>query len=165
MPVTASPAFRLALTTLSSVRDNVYLGVAGACAEQEASSPLSLSITTPDDVQIVVPVDQTGGTSNAGDIVSVATATGGDGSYTYSWSLIELADATNEYSIASQGTTTNATYQDATVSTSFSNVVPPPPNPPPSPPPPADYRVSCTVTDGNGDTVTELAEFQIAAVG
>lgn len=149
------------------VRDNVYLGVAGACAEQEAnaSSPLSLSITTPDDVGIEVPMGQTGATSNAGDIVSVATATGGDGSYTYSWTLIEEEDPTNEYSIASQGTTTNATYSDATISTSFSNVMPPPPAPPPMPPPPARYAVACTVTDGNGDEVTETADFQVEVVG
>jgi len=145
----------------------MYLAVAGACAEQEAnaSTPLSLSITTPDDVELVVPAGQTGATSSAGDISSVATATGGDGSYTYAWTLTEVADPTSEYSIASEGTKTNATYNDATVSTSFSNVVLPPPNPPPVPPPPADYRVSCTVTDGNGDEVTETANFQVSVIG
>lgn len=135
------------------------------CAQQGASAaPLALSITTPSDVDLVVPFGQTGATSSAGDIVSVATATGGDGSYTYSWSLIELSDATNEYSIASQGTTTNATYNDSTVSTSFSNVMPPPPDPPPTPPPPASYRVSCTVTDGNGDSVVETADFVVQVI-
>jgi len=136
------------------------------CAQQGAgAAPLSLSITTPNDVSLEVPIDQTGATSSAGDITSVATATGGDGSYTYAWTLIEVEDATNEYSIASQGTTTNATYNDATVSTSFSNVLPPPPAPPPIPPPPAAYRVSCTVTDGNGDEVTETADFSVEVVG
>jgi hypothetical protein len=138
------------------------------CAQQGSAAPLALSITTPDNVEIAVPMGQTGATSNAGppgDIRSVATATGGDGSYSYAWTLIEVSDATNEYSIASQGTTTNATYEDATVSTSFSNVMLPPPNPPPVPPPPADYRVSCTVTDGNGDSVTKTADFQVAATG
>ena len=54
----------------------MYLGVAGACAEQEAnaSTPLSVSITTPGDLAIAVPPGASGGTSNAGEISSTATA-------------------------------------------------------------------------------------------
>ena len=138
----------------------MYLAVAGACAEQEAnaSTPLSLSITTPGDVTIVVPPGSQGGSSNSGDISSTATASGGDGSYTYAWTLSEIADVDQGFSINSQGTTTNATYNTATVSTNYNNQLPPPP---PPPPPQATYRVSCTVTDGNGDTATATADFTI----
>lgn len=133
----------------------MYLGIAGACAEQaaNASTPLALSISDPGGVMIIVPPGVTGGTSTAGEIVSVATATGGDGSYTYSWSISEVQDPDGAFAVASQGTTNAATYDTATVSTTFG--VPPPPNPPPPPPTTAEYLVECTVTDGTGATVTD----------
>ena len=139
----------------------MYLGVAGACAEQEAnaSTPLALSITNPGTVNITVPPGTQGGSSNAGDISSTATATGGDGSYTYAWTLSEITDVDQAFTINSQGTTTNATYNTATVSTNYNDNIPPPP---PPPPPVATYRVSCTVTDGNGDTATATADFTIS---
>ena len=159
-----SPAFRLVLTTLSSVRDTMYLGVAGACAEQaaNASTPLALSLTSPSDVTLNVPPGVNGATSTAGEITSVASASGGTTPYSYAWTLIEVTDATDEYAVSSQGTTTNATYNDATVKTTYNN--PLPPTPPPPPPPPATFRVSCTVTDGNSDTVTATKDFSVSVV-
>lgn len=146
---------------LSSVRDTMYLGVAGACAEQEAnaSTPLKVTITAVDAVFIVVPPGSQGGSTNQGDITSVATATGGDGSYSYSWTLSEVDDAEQAFTINSQGTTTNATYNTATVSTNYNNQLPPPP---PPPPPLSTYRVSCTVTDGTGATDTATEDFDVS---
>ena len=128
------------------------------CAAQGSAAPLALSISNPGDVGINVPPGVQGGSSNAGEIASTATATGGDGSYTYAWTLSEIDDLDQAFSINSQGTTTNATYNTATVSTNYNNNIPPPP---PPPPPQASYRVSCTVTDGNGDTATATADFAI----
>ena len=147
----------------------MYLGVAGACAEQaaNASSPLKVDITDVDSIQIVVPLGQNGGSSAVNDITSVATATGGDGSYSFSWTLTEVEDFDGGYSINTQGTTNTATYDTAIIDTNFNNQPPaPPPAPPPPPAPsPAIYRVSCTVTDGNGDTDTATTEFDVEAVG
>ena len=127
------------------------------CAAQGSASPLALSISVPDPLFIGIAPGQSGATSNAGEIVSQATATGGDGSYSYSWSLIELGDPDNVLSVASQGTTSNALYNDATISTSFAQT-----NPPSNPPPfPGGYRVSCTVTDGTGTQVTQVADFDV----
>lgn len=130
------------------------------CAQQGSSSPLAVSITTPSDLVIVVPPGQNGGTSNAGEISSTATASGGDGSYTYAWTLSEITDADGAFAVASQGTTNAATYNTGTVSTTYNNPIPP--TPPPPPPTPATYRVSCTVTDGNGDTANATANFGVS---
>lgn len=132
------------------------------CAAQASSSPLAISITDPGALGIAVPPGTSGATSNPGDISSNATATGGDGTYTYAWTLSEIADPDTKFAIAAQGTTTNAAYNTGTVSTS--HAVPAPPNPPPPPPTSATYRVSCTVTDGNGDTATATRDFLVSAV-
>ena len=127
------------------------------CAAQGSASPLALSVSVPDPLAIGVAPGQSGATSNAGEIVSQATATGGDGSYSYSWSLTELGDPDNHLSIASSGTTNAALYNDATIATNFAQTNPPS-NPPPSP---GGYRVSCTVTDGTGATATATANFDV----
>lgn len=142
----------------------MYLAVAGACAEQEAnaSTPLSVTITDPGPLAMFVPPGMPGATSNAGEISSTATASGGDGSYTYAWTLSEISDPDNKFAVASQGTTNTATYNTGTISTTHSS--PPPPAPPSPPPTTATYRVSCTVTDGNGDTANDTVDFAVDAV-
>ena len=143
----------------------MYLGVAGACAEQKAnsgSSPLALSLTDPSSVVINAPPGVPAPIlSNAGDISSTATASGGTTPYSYSWTLLEIDDLDGVISINTQGTTNNATYNDAIVETTFTQPAPPaPPNPPSTP---ANYRVSCTVTDGNSDQVTITKDFTVSA--
>ena len=143
----------------------MYLGVAGACAEQKAnsgSSPLALSLTDPSPVVITTPPGVPAPIlSNAGDISSTATASGGTTPYSYSWTLLEIDDLDGVISINTQGTTNNATYNDAIVETTFTQPAPPaPPNPPSTP---ANYRVSCTVTDGNSDQVTITKDFTVSA--
>lgn len=132
------------------------------CAQQGSATPLAVSITTPNPVALSVPPGTTGATSSAGDISSTATASGGDGSYIYAWTLSEITDADGAFAVASQGTTNAATYNTGTVSTTYNNPVPP--TPPPPPPTPATYRVSCTVTDGNGDTANATADFSVSVV-
>ena len=132
------------------------------CAAQGSAAPLAVSITDPGPLGIPVPPGQTGATSNSGEISSTASATGGDGSYTYAWTLSEIDDLDAEFSVASQGTTTNATYNTGTVSTSFNN--PTPPTPPPPPPQTATFRVSCTVTDGLGATASASRDFFVDVV-
>ena len=130
------------------------------CAAQGSASPLALSVSDPDPLGIGVAPGQSGGTSNPGEIVSEAFASGGDGTYSYAWSLIELGDPDNHLSVASAGTTNVAIYQDATIATNFAQT-----NPPSNPPPnPGGYRVSCTVTDGTGATATAFSDFDVEVI-
>ena len=124
-----------------------------------ASTPLGLSLTlNADPVLIPVPPGQTGATSNVGDVNVSSTASGGQTPYSYSWSLAEISDPGNHLSVASQGTTTNANYTDATISTNANNPATPPPPPPPDP---GVYRATCTVTDGNSDQVTQTVDINV----
>lgn len=144
-------------------RDSVGVHIINSYAVAPASTPLALSITVPAGVNIPVMPGMPGPTlSNAGDVTSTATASGGTTPYTYSWSISEVNDLDGVFAVNSQGTTTNATYNDAIIETSFTQ--PPPPAPPNPPPVPATYRVSCTVTDGNSDQVTATQDFQVDAV-
>lgn len=142
----------------------VYLGVAGACAEQAANAggtPLSLSISQPTD-PLVIPLPPGAPPptlSVAGDIVSTATASGGTTPYTYAWTLTEIDDLDGVFAVNTQGTTTNATYNDAVIETTFTQ--PPPPAPPNPFPVPGVYQVECTVTDGASNTATANAQFTV----
>jgi len=131
------------------------------------TSPLALSVsptsTTIDVTEQVaaVPPDQSGTVdTTAGQADSTATATGGDGSYSYAWTISEVSDdGTNGSSCAilSEGTKTNARYNTATfrvtIAAALAGMPPAPVMPPPSFSE-AVYRLRCTVTDGNGDTAT-----------
>ena len=132
----------------------------GCAAQGSGPSPLAVSVQDVDPLQFIVPPGQSGATSNPGDFGSLATATGGDGSYSYSWSITELGDPDNAFSVASSGTTDQASYGDATISTNFAQT-----NPPSNPPPQiAGYRLSCTVTDGTGATATASADFDVEVI-
>ena len=129
------------------------------CAAQGSAAPLKVDITDVDPIIIPVPPGVNGAQSSQGDITSQATATGGDGSYSYAWTLTEFDDQENAFAIVSQGTTNVSLYETAIISTNYNNAIPPPP--PPPPPAPARYRVSCTVTDGTGATDTAQTEFDV----
>lgn len=128
-------------------------------------APLSLSLNvtaTTINVDVSgVPPDQSGTVdTNAGNADSTATASGGDGSYTYAWTVTETADDGangSSCAILSEGTKTNARYNTATfrvtVAAAIAGDPPGPVNPPPSFTQ-ATYRLRCTVTDGNSDTAT-----------
>lgn len=141
----------------------MYLAVAGACAEQEAnaSSPLSVSISNNNGDGSGVLIDTLSGpNSPAGQIDFTATASGGSGSYTYTWSITEISDPDGVFSVGSQGTTTNTSYNDAIISTTYSN--PPPPAPPNPPPIQGTYRVECEVDDGV-TTATDTVDITVDA--
>lgn len=132
----------------------------GCAAQGSGPSPLAVSVTAVDPLFLDVFPGQSGATSNPGDFGSLATATGGDGSYSYSWSIIEVADPDNAFSVASSGTTDQSAYGDATISTNFAQT-----NPPSNPPPQiAGYRLSCTVTDGTGATATASSDFDVEVI-
>jgi len=157
------PVLVMELIGLYLVRDCMYLAVAGACAEQEAnaSSPLSVSISNNNGYGVGVVIDTLGSSISApGDINFSATASGGSGSYTYTWSITEISDPDGVYAVGSQGTTSNVDYNDATISTTYSN--PPPPAPPNPPPAQGTYRVECEVDDGV-TTATDSVDITVDA--
>jgi hypothetical protein len=123
----------------------MYMGVAGACAEQAANAgggvpaALSATVTDPNPVLINTAMSTT---SNPGEITSTVTASGGTSPYTFTWKLREISDPDNIYTIASQGTITTQTYDTATITSSFVSGFPPPP-----PPASGVYQVECKVTD------------------
>lgn len=95
-------------------------------------------------------IDTTGSqTSGAGEIDMAATASGGDGSYSYAWTLVSENDPQNAFSI-NMGTVNTANWNDAIVTTTYTG----PPGPGNDPPIPAEFTIRCTVTDGNGDTAS-----------
>ena len=112
-----------------------------------------------------VPPDQTGtADSSAGQADSTASASGGDGSYTFAWTITETADdGANGHSsaILSEGTKTNAQYNTATFRLTRAQSLHPVTGPVHPPPQfsEATYRLRCTVTDGNSDTAT--ADFTV----
>ena len=139
------------------------------------TSPLALSVSpTSTDIDVTeqvagLPPDQ-GGTVDtvAGQADSTATATGGDGNYTYAWTITETGDDGSDGSscaILSEGTKTNARYNTATfrvtIAASLAGIPPVPVMPPPFFSQ-AVYRLRCTVTDGNGDTAT--ADYTVTIV-
>jgi len=131
----------------------MYMGVAGACAEQAANAggggggPLSATVTDPSDPVFVVFFP--GASSAPGDIASTVTVSGGTAPYTFFWKLKELSDPDNILT-PNQGTTTNQTYNDSTITTTYN----PAAFPPPPPPTPGTYEVECQVTDSASAVVT-----------
>ena len=136
------------------------------CAQQgsgPAALGLSLNVSSTNIAVDLnsVPPDQSGTVdTNAGDADSTATASGGDGSYSFAWTVPETADDGangSSCAILSEGTKTNARYNTATfrvtVGAQLAGAPPAPVNPPPQFSQ-ATYRLRCTVTDGNGDTAT-----------
>lgn len=117
-----------------------------------------------------VPPDQSGNVdSNAGDADSTASASGGDGSYSFAWTVTETADDGSNGSscaVLSEGTKTNAQYNTATFRVTVGAQLAGAPPAPVEPPPnftQATYRLRCTVTDGNGDTAT--ADYTVTIQG
>lgn len=132
----------------------MYIILTG-CAQQGSSSPLAISITEPAPVIIIGSPSSTI-SSIAGEIDSIATATGGDGSYTYAWTLTESRDDANAFSINSAGTTNGVRYNDATINGGTPASALDPPNT-------AFYDMACTVTDGNGVTATATRTVSVEA--
>jgi FlaG/FlaF family flagellin (archaellin) len=99
--------------------------------------------------------------TNAGDIDVTATAAGGDGSYTYAWTLSEPSggapgfDAGNQLSVLAAGTQNAAQYNTLTLRGV------------PAAGPPADVTqiLTCTVTDGNSDTAAISIDQELVLIG
>ena len=96
--------------------------------------------------------------TNSGDADSTATASGGDGSYTFAWTITETLDdnvGAAASAVLANGTQNAAQYNSATFRVTQPALISG--GAPVEPPPQfisAIYRLRCTVTDGNSDTAT-----------
>ena len=101
-------------------------------------------------------------TSSNGAIVMVAVASGGDGSYSYSWAVTEQGDtnniATGNIQLSNAGTQNVATYNDSNIKafeTGLSGG---------DPPIQALYIYTCTVTDGTGASVSAFSRVNVTVI-
>ena len=92
--------------------------------------------------------DGTSGGSGDPVIRMTCTPSGGDGSYSFQWGVTESSD-TGNHTIHTTGTQTNQNYNGLRIQSVLPSGFPPFAS--------AEYRITITVTDGNGDTAgTEL---------
>ena len=88
-----------------------------------------------------------------GDFDSTATASGGDGSYSYAWTVAEDDDLDNLVTVLAAGTRNVAQFDDITWRVICPQIFDPVTGPTGSQGfREAIYTLTCTVTDGNGDT-------------
>ena len=147
------------------------LGFGSHPSRGPAALSISLSVTSTEITVDVsgVPPDQSGNVdTNAGQADSTASASGGDGSYTFAWTITETGDDGQNGSscaILAEGTKNAAQYNTATFRVTQAAILAGAPPAPVNPPPQfsqATYRLRCTVTDGNSDTAT--ADYTVTIV-
>ena len=134
--------------------------------------PLSLALSVTNTTIAVnvgaIPPDQAQTVDTAGgDADSTATASGGDGSYTFAWTITETDDSNISpagCAVLATGTQNAARYNTATFRVTQPALIS---GGAPVEPPPrfqeATYRLRCTVTDGNSDTAT--ADYTVLIAG
>tara|TARA_R100001510_G_C7587894_1_gene158577 strand:- start:209 stop:643 length:435 start_codon:yes stop_codon:yes gene_type:complete len=128
----------------------MYIALIG-CAQQGASQPLAASVIADGSAPLEDARDHITGaggspvTFGQGGIQTVdisVSATGGSGSYTFSWGNSELRDDFNAFTVANVGTTNAARYNTFQVTGTIPASASDPPNS-------AIYTLTCTVSDGS----------------
>ena len=138
----------------------MYLALVGTCQQGAGPAALSLSASPTNEGGDSLIIDSGAGqVTGGGEIDFTASASGGDGSYSYAWTLISEEDPTNSYSI-NMGTVNAARWNSAVVTTTFIG----PAGPGNDPPPPVGIVARCTVTDGNSDTATANVNLTVEVV-
>ena len=138
----------------------MYIVLAG-CAEQgSGSSPFAASLdggytSQHDEIQ---PAGSGTVQTLSGAIIASVTASGGSGSYTYSWSVTEIDDLNNAFSVNSTGTTNISTYDSLVLNCDIpANAIDPPNS--------ALYEISCTVGDGVASDIVVSFNLAVNAIG
>ena len=136
----------------------MYIVLAG-CAEQGSSSPFAASLDG-GYTELHDEIQSAGSgtvTTASGAITASVTASGGSGSYTYSWSVSEISDLNNAFSVNSTGTTNGSTYDTLTIDCNIPANASDPPND-------AVYEISCTVSDGVASDIVVSFNLAINAI-
>lgn len=133
----------------------MYFSLPGICSQASSPAgpgPLGLSLDE-SFIEVFIPTEESQ-SSNEGEIVVNAEATGGTPPYSFSWTLQRESDDDNAFSI-NMGTTDRTTWDDAIITTTYQGPPDfeqdPPTNLPPSL---ASFSVFCVVTDDNGDVAS-----------
>lgn len=92
--------------------------------------------------------------SSAGQIDVTAVASGGTAPHAYAWTVTELSDSGNCLSVLAAGTQNAARYSTLTIRSVT----------PSGAPANGQYRLTCTVTDGVGDTEAASVNFDIVSI-
>jgi hypothetical protein len=152
----------------------MFPALVGTASQGGGAAELALSLNvTATTINVntgATPPDQTANyDTNPGDADSTASASGGDESYSYAWTISETADVPGangtECAVLAAGTQNAARYSTATFrATQAALIAGMPPNPTGAAPfVQAVYRLRCTVTDGTGATATADYTVTIAA--
>jgi len=124
----------------------MYIILAG-CAQQGSSTPLSLSLNAggTEAVDIVASAGSGVVSSISGEIDLTTSASGGDGTYSFLWTVTETDDPTSSFAINSLGVRTAARYNTLMINGTIPASVH-------DPPASGIYTLRCTVTDGTGSS-------------
>lgn len=141
----------------------MYIVLAG-CSQQGASSPLAVSIIEDGSAPLVDLIENAAPAGSGAFVTGISgvpiwdisvVATGGSGSYTYSWQHGEVRDVNNVFSVGSAGTTNAARYNTLAIDGTIPGSALDPPND-------ALYELACDVDDGVN---TVQVTIQCAVVG
>jgi len=141
----------------------MYITLMG-CAQQGSSTPLAASIIIDGSAPLVDLVEHAVPAGSGAFVTGISgvpiwdisvVATGGSGSYTYSWQHGEIRDPSNVFSVSSAGTTNAARYNTLRIAGTIPASASDPPND-------CLYELTCTVDDG---VDTAQATIQCAIVG
>lgn len=141
--------------------------VSGFGSKAKRGTPFAVSIITDgsaaltDIVEHAVPAGSGSFVTGTGGVptfdISVS-ATGGSGSYTFTWTNSEADDPQGVYSVNSVGTTNAAQYNTLTLNGTVPASASDPPND-------CVYQLSCRVQDGAGGDITVTRNLAFVAIG
>ena len=127
------------------VVQNASGAAALSVALDSAETILAINLPQPDQSSVV--------DTSAADLDVTATASGGDGSYSYAWTVTEEDDLDNLVTVLAAGTRNVAQFDDITWRVICPQIFDPVTGPTGSQGfRDSIYTLTCTVTDGNGDT-------------
>ncbi len=133
--------------------------------QNASGSPLAVSIIEDGSAPLVDLIENAAPAGSGAFVTGISgvpiwdisvVATGGSGSYTYSWQHGEVRDVNNVFSVSSAGTTNAARYNTLRIAGTIPASASDPPND-------CLYELTCTVDDGF-DTVQATIQCAIVAI-